>query len=139
MDLTKLSLTARLLLAATSGALTLPAIRIDSALGPESYPPVFSWWIILHGLTFGVPDADLGQARAATWPDGSIVGIRAPLADHETPIMRTYVAVEDIAQAVKAAEERGALIAYPPTKQGDRGTFAIFIEGEVQHGLWQRL
>ena len=73
------------------------------------------------------------------WPDGSIVRIRAPLADHESPIMRTYVAVEDIAQAVKAAEARGALIAYPPTKQGGAGTFAIFIEGGVQHGLWERL
>lgn len=92
----------------------------------------------LHDLSFGPPDPDLGEARVAEWPDGSLVGIRAPLAEHESPIVRTYVAVEDIDQAAKAAEERGATLAYPPTRQGERGTFAIFFEGDVQHGLWQR-
>jgi len=92
----------------------------------------------LHGLSFGPPDPDLGGARVAEWPDGSLVGIRAPLAEHESPIVRTYVAVDDIEQAAKAAEERGATLAYPPTRQGERGTFAIFFEGDVQHGLWQR-
>lgn len=91
----------------------------------------------LHGLSFGPPDPDLGGARVAEWPDGSLVGIRAPLADHESPILRTYLAVDDIEQAAKAAEERGATLAYPPTRQGERGTFAIFFEGDVQHGLWQ--
>jgi hypothetical protein len=51
--------------------------------------------------------------------------------------MRTYVAVEDIQHAVKEAEEHGATIAYPPTRQGQRGTFAIVIQGDVEHGLWQ--
>lgn len=92
----------------------------------------------LYGLSFGPPDADLGQARVATRPDGTLVGIRAPLAAHEQPIMRTYLMVEDIEQAVKKAEEHGAIIAYPPTRQGQRGTFAIVLQGGVQHGLWQR-
>jgi predicted enzyme related to lactoylglutathione lyase len=92
----------------------------------------------LHGLSFGPPDPDLGQARVATRADGTLVGIRKPLAAHEHPIMRTYVAVEDIQQAVKEAEEHGATIAYPPTRQGHRGTFAIVIQGDVEHGLWQR-
>ena len=35
-------------------------------------------------------------------------------------------------------EEHGAIVAYPPTRQGQRGTFAIVIQGDVQHGLWQR-
>ena len=52
--------------------------------------------------------------------------------------MRTYLAVEDIQQAVKEAEESGATIAYPPTRQGKQGTFAIVIRGDVEHGLWQR-
>lgn len=91
----------------------------------------------LHGLSFGPPDQDLGGARVAEWPDGSLVGIRAPLAEHESPIVRTYLAVDDIEAAAKAAETRGATLAYPPTRQGERGTFAIFIEGDVQHGLWQ--
>lgn len=92
----------------------------------------------MHGLSFGPPDPDLGQARVATQRDGTLVGIRKPLAVHEQPIVRSYLAVEDIQQAVKRAEEHGAMIAYPPTRQGQRGTFAIVIQGHVEHGLWQR-
>jgi hypothetical protein len=66
------------------------------------------------------------------------VGIRKPLAAHEQPIIRTYLAVEDIEQALKDAEASGAVVAYPPTRQGARGTFAIVIQGDIQHGLWQR-
>ncbi len=50
----------------------------------------------MHGLSFGPPDPDLGEARVATQADGALVGIRKPLAAHEQPIMRTYLAVEDI-------------------------------------------
>jgi predicted enzyme related to lactoylglutathione lyase len=92
----------------------------------------------VHGLSFGPSDPDLGQARVATQADGALVGIRGPLAAHEQPIMRTYLAVEDIHQAVKEAEESGATIAYPPTRQGKQGAFAILIQGDVEHGLWQR-
>ncbi len=92
----------------------------------------------MHGLSFGSPDADLGQARVATRADGTLVGIRKPLAEHEQPIVRTYLAVEDIEEAAKQAAALGAVIAYPPTRQGQRGTFAIVIHGGVQHGLWQR-
>jgi predicted enzyme related to lactoylglutathione lyase len=92
----------------------------------------------LYGLSFGPPDPDLGQARVATQADGALVGIRKPLAAHEQPIMRPYLAVEDIQQAVKKAEESGATIAYLPTRQGNHGTFAIVIQGDMEHGLWQR-
>jgi predicted enzyme related to lactoylglutathione lyase len=92
----------------------------------------------LHDLSFGPPDPDLGQARVATQADGTLVGIRQPLAAHEQPIMRTYLAVDDIQRAVKEAEDSGATVAYPPTRQGQRGTFAIVIQGDVEHGLWQR-
>lgn len=92
----------------------------------------------VYGLSFGPPDADLGQARVAKQADGALVGIRKPLAVHEQPIVRTYLGVKDIQQAVKKAEESGAAIAYPPTRQGDQGTFAIVIQGGVEHGLWQR-
>ena len=91
----------------------------------------------MHRLDFGPADPDLGHARVAESSDGCLVGVRSPLADHEAPIVRTYVEVEDIARAVAAAEEGGALVAYPPTRQGKRGTFAILIAGELQHGLWQ--
>jgi predicted enzyme related to lactoylglutathione lyase len=91
----------------------------------------------VHGLSFGPPDPDLGQARVATQSDGTVVGIRKPLAEHEQPMMRTYLEVKDIHQATKKAEESGAAIAYPPTRQGDHGTFAILIQGDVEHGLWK--
>jgi predicted enzyme related to lactoylglutathione lyase len=92
----------------------------------------------MHGLSFGRPDPDLGQARVATQADGALVGIRKPLAAHEQPIARAYLAVEDIQEAVSKAEEAGATVAYPPTRQGNQGTFAIVIQGDVEHGLWQR-
>ncbi len=92
----------------------------------------------VHGLSFGPEDPDLGQARVAARPDGSFVGIRRPLAEHEQPITRTYLEVSDIQKAVERAGEAGAIIAYPPTQHGNFGTFAIFILGDVQHGLWQR-
>ena len=75
----------------------------------------------IHGLSFGPPDPDLGQARVASGADGTLVGIRKPLAAHEQPIMRTYLAVEDIQKAVKNAEEHGATIAYPPTRRDSGG------------------
>lgn len=92
----------------------------------------------VHGLTFDSPDPDLGQALVATQPDGALVGIRKPLAAHEEPIVRTYLEVPDIQQAVNSAEQHGAIVAYPPTRQGQRGTFAILIQSGVQLGLWQR-
>lgn len=92
----------------------------------------------VHGLSFGPHDADLGQARVATQADGSLIGIRKPLAAHEQPIMRTYLAVDDIEHAAKQSAEAGAFVVYGPTRQGQRGTFAIVIHGDVQHGLWER-
>ena len=92
----------------------------------------------LHGLTFGPAVADLGQARVAEVPDGSRIGVRAPLAAHEQPIVRAYLTVDDITRAVRDAEAAGAVIAYPPTRQGATGTWAIYILGGVQIGLWQR-
>lgn len=92
----------------------------------------------IHGLTFGPAVADLGQARVAEAADGSLVGVRAPLAAHEQPIMRLYVEVEDIVRAIQEAEAAGAVVVYPPTRQGATGTWAIYFLGEVQFGLWQR-
>ena len=92
----------------------------------------------VHGLSFGPEVEDLGKARVAETPSGTLVGVRAPLAEHEQPIVRTYFAVDDIEKAVTAAEAAGAVIAYPPTKQGETGTWAIYILADIQYGLWQR-
>ncbi len=91
----------------------------------------------LFGLAFGTPEADLGQARVARQPDGSLIGVRAPLADSETPIVRAYLAVENIEAAVAAAQQAGGTLAYGPERQGAWGRFAICFLGGAQHGFWQ--
>lgn len=89
------------------------------------------------GIRFGEPDAALGGARTAAMPEGGMVGVRAPLHETEVPVVRPYWLVEDIKAAVNAAEEAGAEIAHPPLEIPGKGTFAIYIQGDVQHGLWE--
>ncbi len=90
-----------------------------------------------NGLRFGEPDPGLGQARTAVLPGGGLVGVRAPLRESETPIVRPYWLVDDIEAAVAAAASAGAVIAHPPLAIPGHGTFAIYIQGGVEHGLWQ--
>ena len=91
-----------------------------------------------NGLKFGPPDAGLGHARTAALAGGGLVGIRAPLRETEEPVVRPYWLVDDIAAVVAAAVGVGAKLALPPTEIPDHGTFAIYISGGVDHGLWQR-
>lgn len=90
-----------------------------------------------HGVKFGSADRLLGGARTASLSDGSSVGVRVPLRDTEEPIVRPYWLVEDIEAALDAATKHGALVAHPPLKIPGKGTFAIYIQGFVDHGLWQ--
>jgi uncharacterized protein len=53
-------------------------------------------------------------------PDSGVVGVRAPLRETETPVVRPYWLVDNI----EAAVER-------------HGTFAIYLQGGIDHGLWQ--
>lgn len=89
-----------------------------------------------NGLEFGDPDPRLGHARTAPMPGGGLVGVRAPLRPDEDPVVRPYWLVDDIEAAVAAAEEAGAQIAHPPLEIPGLGTFAIYFQGGVQHGLW---
>jgi len=90
-----------------------------------------------HGVKFSEPVAELGNARTADLEDGGRFGVRAPMRDSEKPIVRPYVLVDDIEAAVKAAEAAGAQVALPPMKLPGQGTFAIYILGGIEHGLWQ--
>ncbi|MEM7260399.1 MAG: hydroxylase [Planctomycetota bacterium] len=90
-----------------------------------------------NGLEFGEPDMGLGNARTAALPNGGMVGIRAPMHEAETPVVRPYWLVEDIEAAVAAAVASGAQVAHPPLEIPGHGTFAIYIHGGIQHGLWQ--
>ena len=90
-----------------------------------------------HGITFGSADPLLGGARTAPLPDGGSIGVRGPLRDTEKPVVRPYWLVDDIAAALHAATKQGALVAHPPLEIPGKGTFAIYIQGDVDHGLWQ--
>lgn len=89
------------------------------------------------GASFGEPVAGLGNARTAPLAGGGMVGVRAPMHESETPVVRPYWLVQDIAAAVAAAVDGGAEIAHPAMELPGHGTFAIYVQGGVQHGLWQ--
>lgn len=79
----------------------------------------------------------LGGARTCILDDNSIVGVRAPLRDTEAPVVRPYWLVDDIQSAVTRIEAQGGEIAVPPMTIPEKGTFAIYILGGNDHGLWQ--
>lgn len=91
----------------------------------------------LHGVSFSEPVPELGEARTAELAGGGRIGVRAPMAEAEEPVVRPYILVDDIEAAAKAAEEAGAMIAHPPMEIPGQGWFAIFIQGGVHHALWQ--
>lgn len=91
----------------------------------------------VHGLSFGEPDENLGGARTAKLTNGGMLGIRGPLRESETPVVRPYVLVDDIEAAVTTAAEAGAEVALPPMQLPGHGTCAIVIHGGIECGLWQ--
>lgn len=93
----------------------------------------------IHGITFSEPIANLGGARTAKLNGGGLIGIRGPLRETETPVIRPYVLVDDLEAAVAAAADAGAEIAIPSMEIPDHGTIAIVIQGGIECGLWQPL
>ena len=91
-----------------------------------------------NGVRFSKPDAGLGNARTAALLGGGLVGVRAPMHDAEEPIVRPYWLVDDIKAAFAAAVKAGGEAAHPPLEIPGHGTFAIYIKGGINHGLWQR-
>lgn len=98
---------------------------------------VCSAYAATNKLQFGEPDARLGNARTATLSGGRTVGVRAPMHESESPVVRPYWLVDDIQAAVAAAVESGGEVAHPPLEIPGHGTFAIYILGGIQHGVWQ--
>ena len=90
------------------------------------------------GVTFGKPDAGLGGARTAPMPGGGLIGVRAPLRETEAPIVRPYWLVKDIKAAVAAAQKAGGQVAIGPLEIPGHGKFAIYVQGGVDHGLWEK-
>ena len=90
-----------------------------------------------YGWQFEPMRAELGNAFVATLPGGALCGIRAPMHAEETPIVRTYLRVPDIQEAVRQAARLGAEIALEPVELPGHGTIAIYMHGGIQQGLWQ--
>lgn len=90
-----------------------------------------------HGVSFGEAVPELGNARTAALVGGGRIGVRGPLRPDEKPVVRPYVLVADIEAAVRAAEAAGAQVALPPMTVPGQGTFAIYILGGIEHGLWK--
>jgi len=99
---------------------------------------VFAAYAAANGVQFGEPNVGLGGARTAALPGGWLVGVRAPMHETEDPVVRPYWLVDDIQAAVAAAVGAGAEVAHPPLEIPGHGTFAIYIQGGIHHGLWQR-
>ena len=91
----------------------------------------------IYDITFSEPNASFGGARTAKLDGGGLIGIRGPLRDTETPVVRPYVLVDDIKAAVESAAEAGAEIAMPPMEIPEHGMFAIVIHGGIECGFWQ--
>lgn len=92
----------------------------------------------MHGVAFGDPIPALGNARVAELAGGGRIGVRAPMRASEDPVVRPYLLVDDIRAAVEVAEKSGAEVAIPPMEIPGEGTFAIYILGGIEHGLWER-
>ncbi|MEO0849791.1 MAG: hydroxylase [Pseudomonadota bacterium] len=91
----------------------------------------------MHGVTFGDPDPALGNARIAQMTDGGRIAVRAPLAEHDQPIVRHYFRVDNIDAATAKAEAAGAQFAMKATPVPGQGKFAIYFLGGMQFGLWE--
>ena len=96
---------------------------------------------LLYATAFGwrfepaVPE--LGNARIATLPGGSICGIRAPLHAEEAPIVRTYFRVGHLETATREVERLGAKILLESMDLPGWGRISIYEFGGIQQGLWQ--
>lgn len=63
--------------------------------------------------------------------------MRGSLSETEEPVVRPYWLVDDIEAALNAASKEDALVAHPAPEIPGKGTFATYIQGDVDRGWWQ--
>ena len=91
----------------------------------------------IHCVTFSKPDQNVGGVRTAVLEEGLTLGVRAPMHSSENPVVRPYILVEDIEEAVGNAEIAGAQTIVPPMPIPGKGRCAIVSVGGIELGLWQ--
>ncbi|CAB9518687.1 expressed unknown protein [Seminavis robusta] len=91
----------------------------------------------IHGIEFGDPVPNLGNARTAKMANGGVIGIRGPMRPDESPVTRSYMLVQDLPKAMAAAKEVGAEIAIESMDLPGHGKIGMFIQGGIECGLWQ--
>lgn len=91
----------------------------------------------IHGITFSEPVAGYGNARTAKLGGGGLIGIRGPMRESETPVVRPYTLVKDLKESVAKATEAGAEVAIPSMELPGHGTIAVVILGGIECGFWQ--
>ena len=91
----------------------------------------------IYDVTFSEPDPNLGGARTANLDGGGKIGIRGPMRETETPVVRPYLLVDDIKAAVESAVAAGAEVAMPPMEIPGHGMFAIVLNGGIECGFWK--
>ncbi len=89
------------------------------------------------GIEFEQPAKDVGGARVASLPDGTLLGVRGPLREDEQPVVRIYSRVKELSAAIEAARKAGAQVALEEMPLGERGRIGIVILGGIEHGYWQ--
>ena len=94
-------------------------------------------YAFVHNVTFGEPEPSLGGACVVKLENGSLLGIRAPMRETESPTVRHYMLVDDIESAVAKSAQLGAEIAVPPMVLPGFGQCAIVIQNGVETGFWQ--
>ena len=89
-------------------------------------------------LEIKTPPASYFLKKAAKLKGGGKISVRGPLRPDEEPTVRPYRLVDDIEAALEEAKDVGAEVAMPATPLPGHGTFAIYIHGGIEHGLWLR-
>lgn len=91
----------------------------------------------VHGVTFGEPVAELGNARTTALKNGGRISVRAPLSEQDMTIVRPYMLVDDIEAAIQSADTAGAEFMMRATEIPGQGKFAIYSLAGTQFGLWE--
>ncbi len=91
----------------------------------------------VHGVTFGKPVAELGNARTTALQSGGRISVRAPLSEGDMTIVRPYMLVGDIEAAIQSADDAGAEFLMRTTEIPAQGKFAIYSLAGTQFGLWE--